>query len=920
MQDFLNLYQQLINNKTTIYENKHILYNLAINNIMSEENFEKKEFILTKMITLFPNDHELYYNMGRLYKGISKDKELFWYKLSYTIKPDFKENFCDLCDLLLDLGFSNHVFALNKDNLFDKYMNEPRFLTVFTRCNLVNLNYENGLNCLLDLIKINSKNPCLTDYDRNEKWRNYHDAGYLFNSRCDVENSIRYSEKAYELALKFNLELQKKMLSFENILCFTDYLFNDQEKLFKRSLEINTLLPDRPSFHFHSRKKEGKIRIGYLSADFVMHSVSNFILPILNNHNRSQFEIILFSNCPEVQPIYNKLGLKIHYVNILSAKDAATLINNCKIDILFDLMGHTVMNKMEIFSYHPAPIQIAYLGFPNTTGLKAIQYRITDGIADSPLTKQRYSEELIRLPKCFLLFEPIHNFIPNPRKTQKKIILGAINKENKSNTELLKLWGEILAKCPNTIILLKLESFDNKEERTQFYVNKLNTTKDRVMVLNKLVNQDYDKLFTMFDILLDPFPYSGTTTTCNSLFNSIPVVTLYNPNYHVHNVSSSLLINCGYPELVANTKEEYINIVVDLVNNPEKIDAYKRNIRGDFLKLMEPKAFMNSYESELVRLYDNSFLEGKKISKKPEKKEDTITITFDEPAIVSKKVYICGCVKNCANFLQGVFINIDKLINLFDDYRIIIAEDSSADVSLEILKNLKTKYKLDIVHCIENKIPDDFNFRSKKISNARNKILQHINNLDQEDFQYMIMLDMDDVCSGNMDSNILKRILNNEKIVGNKFEGDWDSLSFNRKNYYDIWALSVEPYVFSCFHFPGNINVVEVTMKYISYKLQNMDKEKLLDCYSAFNGFSIYRRHKFKDCVYDWQIKKNFEIISKELIKRNENALGIKMSLEHMCHPLVNPQTDCEHRHYHLEAIKKNNAKIRISPLCLFTD
>jgi len=892
--------------------------------IMSEENFEKREYILTKMITLFPDDPELYYNMGRLYKGISKDKELLWYKLCYTIKPDFKENFCDLCDLLLDVGFSNHVFSLNKDNLFDKYMNEPRFLTVYTRCNLVNLNYENGLTSLLNLIKLNSKIPCLTDYDKNEKWRNYHDAGYLFNSRCDIEKSIKYSEKALELAIKFNLELRKKLLSFDNMLCFNDYLYYDHEMIFKKYLEFNNLLPDRPSYSFQSRKKESKIRLGYLSADFVMHSVSNFILPILINHDRNRFEIILFSNCPEVQPVYDNLGIKIHYVNKLSPKDAANLINDCKIDILFDLMGHTVMNKIEIFTFRPAPIQIAYLGFPNTTGLKGIQYRITDGIADSPLTKQRYSEELIRLPKCFLLFKPIHQFVPNPRKTQKKIILGAINKENKSNTELLNLWGGILAKCPNTIILLKLESFDNKEERTQFYVNKLNTTRDRVIVLNKLVNQEYDKLFTMFDILLDPFPYSGTTTTCNSLFNSIPVVTLYNPNYHVHNVSSSLLINCGYPELVANTKEEYVNIVVDLVNNPEKIDSYKRTIQGDFLKLMEPKAFMNSYESELVRLYDNSFLAGKKISKKSEKKEDTITITFDEPAIVpklySKKVYICGCVKNCANFLQPVFANIDKLINLFDDYKIIISEDSSSDDSLNVLKMMKNKYKLDIVHSIENKIPDDFSFRSKKISNARNKILEHIQHLNQEDFQYMIMLDMDDVCSGNMDANILKSILNNEKLVGDKFEGEWDALSFNRKNYYDIWALSVDPYVFSCFHFPGNINVVEVTIKYISYKLQNMDKSKLLHCYSAFNGFSIYRRHKFKDCVYDWEIKNTFNKISKDLISKNEKALGIKMSFDHICHPLVNPQTDCEHRHYHLEAIKKNNAKIRISPLCLFTD
>ena len=909
MKEFFDLYNIFINNQIDIIANKQLIYNKmnVLLNQTSDNN--TKLFILEKMITLYPEDYELYYWLGKLFKGVSKEKELFWYKLCFSIKPDYPDNFFDLCDLLLDMGFSNHVFTLNKNNQFEKFMKEPKFLTVYTRCNLVNLNYENGLKCLLDLIKINASNPCITDYDKNEKWRNYHDAGYLFSAKCDVDSSIKYSEKAYELSLKFNLELQKKLLSFQNILCFSDYKYCDNDKLFKRYLEINKLIPDSPMFSFQGRTKNSKIRIGYLSSDFVMHSVSNFILPIIKNHDQTLFEIFLFANSDNVIDSYQIPGVKIHNIVNIDTKSAAKLIHDCKIDILVDLNGHTVKNKLEIFTYHPAPIQITYLGFPNTTGLKSIKYRITDGIADSPLTKQIHSEELIRLPKCFLLFEPIHPFKTNPRKTKDKIVLGAINKENKSNDELLTLWGDILRRCPNTVILFKLESYDDKENRTRFYMNKLGTTKDRLVVLNKLNNEDYEKIFSLFDILLDPFPYSGTTTTCNALYNSVPVVTLYNPNYHVNNVSSSLLINSGFPELVANSKEEYLNIVVDLVNNPNKIDEYKKNIRDSFLRLMEPKPFMNSYEYELKRIYDDSF------QSKLEKETDTINISFVEDPTIKKsqdKVYICGCVKNCEQYLEKVFANIDKIIPLFSDYKILIAHDKCDDNSLGLLKTKQTKYKLTLIDIPENNYIKDYTMRTKRLSNARNQIIDYIYKENNSEFKYFIMMDMDDVCAGNMNTTTLKKYIENDT--------QWDCLSFNRPNYFDIWALSIDHYMLSCWHFSGGFDNVNKIKQYVVEKLSILKSDELLECVSAFNGFAIYKKDKFAGCYYDWQVHSNYERILKEDIERNEKALGSKFTIDNAYHPKVNPVTDCEHRYFHMSSIEKNDARIRISPLILFTD
>jgi hypothetical protein len=911
MQKFVNDYVIILKNPVNLNINPKSFYETAFNAMDSTEDVNIKEGILTKLIMLYPHDYKLYHIMGTLFRGISVEKELMWYKMSYAIKPDYPENFYAMCKLMLDAGLYNLIYELNKDGLFDKFENDPLFMTTFIRCEFSKFKYKNGLEWLMKLIQINSKTHAVTDHDKKEKWGNYHDAGYIFCSTSDIENAIKYSQKAVDLSIKFDLTLANKLLSFQNLLCYYDYIYEDNEKLFKTYLKINDYLPDTPLFDFNNRKKNSRIRVGYVSSDFVRHTVSNFMLPILRNHNRDHFEIYLFANSEDVGDEYSRLPLVVKKILNVPDKEVATMINNLNIDILFDLNGHTVKNRLGIFSFRPAPIQVTYLGYPNTTGLKTINYRITDIIADSPLSKQRYSEELIRLPKCFLLYDPIHNFAMNPRKTQSKIVLGAINKENKSNPDLLKVWKTILEKCPTASILLKIESYDNKEERTEFYLKHLGVTKDRVIVLNKLSDKEYEKVFTMFDIMLDPFPYSGTTTTCNSLFNSIPVVTLYHPDYHVNNVSSSLLINSGFPELVANTKEEYIDIVVNLVNNPDRLNEYKKSIREGFLNLMDPKKFMNSYESELKKIFEKPFL--KPHIEEEQQEKITINISETKPFVYKKKkVYIGCCVRNCANYLDNVFSNIDKIISLFHDYKIIIAHDDSFDNSLDILNKKKTKYNIEILNVSENSYIIDPTLRTKRISNARNAILTKIYDNEEKCYDYFIMMDMDDVNCGRMNIDVLKKCLDNDE--------EWDSLSFNRKNYFDVWALSLDPYVFSCWHFPGGFDVVNKIKDYVTSKLAKLTNDSLLECMSAFNGFAIYKKDKFVNCNYDWQVRNNYDIIPSDIISKNEKALERKITLDISYHQAVNPVSDCEHRYFHLNAIEKNNARIRISPLCLFVD
>jgi predicted O-linked N-acetylglucosamine transferase (SPINDLY family) len=320
-------------------------------------------------------------------------------------------------------------------------------------------------------------------------------------------------------------------------------------------------------------------------------------------------DIYLFSNSKNRDNSFLEKVPACHYINIFlkEAKDVSDIIYNNEIDILIDLNGHTPYNSLEVLTFNPAPIQMTYIGFPNSTHIPSIKYRITDKIADNCDSLQKYSEKRIYLPKCFLLFDSVIQKEPvNYRECVPEdfIILGSLNRENKNSPECLNVWRKILKENKRTKILIKINGNDTVEERTAYYLDKLELNDDasRLIIVDKLSDEDYIQLFYKIDILLDTFPYSGTTTSCNALYNSVPVISLYHKDYHAHNVTSSLLINSELPELVAYNEEEYIQKVIQLSTSPEIINEYKRNIHTLFMKLMDKKEFMKSYEDLLINI------------------------------------------------------------------------------------------------------------------------------------------------------------------------------------------------------------------------------------------------------------------------------------------------------------------------------
>jgi len=271
---------------------------------------------------------------------------------------------------------------------------------------------------------------------------------------------------------------------------------------------------------------------------------------------------------------------------------------------------------------------------------------------------------------------------------------------------------------------------------------------------------------------------------------------------------------------------------------------------------------------------------------------------------ISTDCVICLCARDVEPFLDHIFLNLQKLETLFDKTQIVFFYDKSKDKTLDILYS----YKRDKgnIHIIENNEPL-LEFRTHRIACARNKLLDYMDTY-FNNYEYLIMMDCDDVCSTPIQLDILSKYL---------YRSDWDSLSFNRKGYYDIWALQYDPFYWDCWGYGKESNkIVDLMRNDIIQELDKLQEGELFSCISAFNGFAIYRKEKFNNVKFNGVRKNNISIKQKNKLLDYFKDNEINTKLYNMT-PENTPET-CEHIDFHTDAIKKNNARIRISKDYLF--
>ncbi len=332
---------------------------------------------------------------------------------------------------------------------------------------------------------------------------------------------------------------------------------------------------------------ERRLRIGVVSPDLRAHSVAYFIGPYLEAFDRDQFEVYAYANHPTEDVVSMGLRAKVtQWRNVFELTDQALAqqIRDDGIDILIDLAGYTRDTRLTMFTARPAPVQMTYIGYPNTTGMDAIDYRLTDSIVDPEDADQDYSEILLRLPECFLCYAiPTHAppVEPGPVEHRGYVTFGSFNNFNKVNPEVLDTWAAILKAVPKSRMLFK--STSSKDKTAQAVVRQAleaqGIDQERVSFATfRATPESHLAVYHDIDIALDTFPYNGTTTTCEALWMGVPVVTLKGDR-HASRVGASLLSTIGFPAGIAENRDDYVLTARLLAENPGLLKATRRNLR-----------------------------------------------------------------------------------------------------------------------------------------------------------------------------------------------------------------------------------------------------------------------------------------------------------------------------------------------------
>jgi predicted O-linked N-acetylglucosamine transferase (SPINDLY family) len=336
-------------------------------------------------------------------------------------------------------------------------------------------------------------------------------------------------------------------------------------------------------------EQEKVIKVGYVSADFRTHSVARFLEPLLSNHDSNSIEVYCYADIEQADRITERLAsYATHWrvVRELGDYDLARQVYADNIDILVDLAGHTSNNRLLVFARKPAPVQVSWLGYPDTTGMTSIDYRITDAWTDPPgETNDCYSEKLIHLPNGFLCYRPPAESEPVtslPMINNKVTTFGSFNALPKVTPRVVRLWASILASVPNSRLIMKNKSFmdpgTQQRYRTLFMEHGIDPNRIDLLGWVSGVNA-HMALYGRIDIGLDTFPYNGTTTTCESLWMGVPVLTLRGRT-HVERVGASLLSRIGMYDWISESQEQYLDKAVEYAKNSRQLVTLRKEMRS----------------------------------------------------------------------------------------------------------------------------------------------------------------------------------------------------------------------------------------------------------------------------------------------------------------------------------------------------
>jgi protein O-GlcNAc transferase len=563
--------------------------------LADQGNFDEAAAIYRKAISIKPDYAEAHFNLGNVLKDQGKlDEAVAAYRQAISIRPNLAVAQSNLGNTLLNQG--------NLDEAVAAYR---RAIEIMPTNAEVHYNLGNGLKDQGEL------DGAVASYRRSIILKPDH-AGAHCNLAIALMDQGKLDEAvaAYRQALVLKPDYAD---SHSNLLFCLNYVDDiSNEEIYKESVCWNErhALRYRPSnvAYNNERRSDRRLRIGYVSPDLRTHSVAYFLEPLLQGHDRQAVEIFCYADVVQPDSVTTRLqGLADHWLMTIGLSDdkLAARIRTDGIDILIDLAGHTAHNRLGVFAREPAPVQVTWLGYPNTTGLDAIDYRLVDAVTD-PVGEADAcaSETLLRLPSGFLCYggpEGMPEPADPPCLTAATVTFGSFNNPAKVSPSTLDVWAKLLTRLPEARLLLKGKSFANATTRALFIarLGERGVAPERVeLVAWAPSNTAHLALYERVDIALDPFPYNGTTTTCEALWMGVPVITLRGDR-HAGRVGASLLSHGGLTDWIAGSVEDYVEIAVALAGNPSHLRDLRRSLRPHLKAspLCDSKAFAGQIEA-----------------------------------------------------------------------------------------------------------------------------------------------------------------------------------------------------------------------------------------------------------------------------------------------------------------------------------
>ena len=529
-----------------------------------------------KAINLKNDFAEAYNNLGNALREIGSAKEsLQHFEKAIKIKPDYTDAFYSLGGAHQDLG--NKLQAL--ENFKKTIKIKPDYAEVYNNLGLL---FED-LSRFEDSLSYYNKAINLKPNDE----KTYNNLGNLLNHLGKYDEAT----KAFYKALKIKPNYPK---AYSNLLFNLNYKIDfDPNEYLKEAknfrLNCKTIKKEM-SFKYQYEKNPKKLKIGLVSADFGNHPGGFFTLSTLKELRNMDFELIAYATTnrkDELSSFFRPLFHKWHSVEKKNDEEVVQQIFNDGIHILMDLQGHSAHNRLTVFMYKPAPIQATWLG-QGSSGISEIDYFVGSPHTTPQNEENHYVEKIFRLPEISQCFTPPNFDIKIndlPALKNNYVTFGCFNKISKINSNVIALWSKILLSIPNSKIILKNKDLDNKKIFTNISQSfeKYNVKKNRIILLGESkTRRELLEVYNKVDISLDPFPFQGNTSSCESVWMGVPVIVLKGNRYLFH-FGESINSNLNMENWIAKNEEEYVSKAVKFSSELQDLSKIRKSLRGQAL-------------------------------------------------------------------------------------------------------------------------------------------------------------------------------------------------------------------------------------------------------------------------------------------------------------------------------------------------